>query len=165
MELLSVNGKSNWKRLTKSILIPVVGGSVIGWLANRNTQEQYAQLDKPTFSPPGPVFPIAWTALYTVMGVANYRVEQKQEMLQKKDSATPLYDVQLGLNFLWSFLYFKWNLRGTALVEMTILLGAIAMTAYEFNKTDRTAGALMIPYIGWVMFALTLNYSTWKLNR
>ena len=164
MELLKVNGELDWKKLAHNVVIPVVGGSLIGYFANRNTQEQYAELKKPSFSPPGIAFPIAWTALYTMMGVANYRVEMKQG-IQNKDTATSLYDVQLGLNFLWSFLFFKWNLRGTALIEMTIMLGAIALTAYEFNKADRTAGALMVPYIGWVMFALTLNYSTWKLNK
>lgn len=164
MELLKVNGELDWKKLTRNVVIPVVGGSIIGYFANRNTQEQYAKLKKPSFSPPGIAFPIAWTALYTMMGVANYRVEMKQDR-QQDDTATSLYDVQLGLNFLWSFLFFKWNLRGTALIEMTIMLGAIALTTYEFNKVDRTAGALMVPYIGWVMFALTLNYSTWKLNK
>lgn len=164
MELLKVQGELDWKKLTRNVLIPVVGGSIIGYLANRNTREQYAELEKPSFSPPGVAFPIAWTALYTLMGVANYRVEMKQQT-HLENAALPLYDVQLGLNFLWSFLFFKWNLRGTALVEMMILLGAIAMTAYDFHKTDRTAGALMIPYIGWVMFALTLNYSTWNLNK
>ncbi|PIC66325.1 TspO protein [Sporosarcina sp. P21c] len=161
MELLKVQSELDWKKLTRNVLIPVVGGSIIGYLANRNTQEQYAKLEKPSFSPPSAVFPIAWTTLYTMMGVANYRVEMKQGT----KAAPPLYDIQLGLNFLWSFLFFKWNLRGTALIEMTIMLGTIAMTAYEFNKTDRTAGALMVPYIGWVMFALVLNYSTWKLNK
>lgn len=164
MELLKVYGELNWKKLTRNVLIPVVGGSIIGYIANRNTQEQYAELEKPSFSPPGATFPLAWTALYTIMGVANYRVEMKQQT-QWKDAGISLYDVQLGLNFLWSFLFFKWHLRGTALIEMTILLGAIAMTAYEFNKTDRIAGGLMVPYIGWVMFALVLNYSTWKLNK
>ncbi|PIC70143.1 TspO protein [Sporosarcina sp. P16b] len=164
MELLKVYGELDWKKLTRNVLIPVVGGSIIGFLANRNTQKQYAKLKKPSFSPPGATFPLAWTALYTIMGVANYRVEMKQPS-QWKDTAISLYDVQLGLNFLWSFLFFKWNLRGTALIEMTILLGAIAMTAYEFNQTDRIAGGLMVPYIGWVMFALVLNYSTWILNK
>ncbi|ARF13806.1 TspO/MBR family protein [Sporosarcina ureae] len=164
MKLLKVQGELDWKKLTRNVLIPVVGGSIIGYLANRNTQEQYAELEKPSFSPPGAAFPIAWTALYTMMGVANYRVEMKQDT-KKSHAAIPLYDVQIGLNFLWSFLFFKWNLRGTALIEMTIMLGAIAMTAYEFNKNDRTAGALMVPYIGWVLFALILNYSTWKLNK
>lgn len=165
MELLHVEGRTDWKKLTKNVLIPVVGGSIVGWLANRHTREQYAKLEKPSFSPPGAVFPIAWTTLYTLMGIANYRVEEKQEQLRMKDSSVPIYDFQLGLNFLWSFLYFKWNLRGTALIEMVILFGSIALTAYEFNKTDRTAGALMIPYIGWVAYALILNYSTWKLNK
>ena len=48
---------------------------------------------------------------------------------------------------------------------MTILLGAIALTAYEFYKMDAIAGSLMIPYMGWVLFALCLNYSTWRLNE
>lgn len=164
MELLKVHGALDWKKLTRNVLIPVVGGSLIGYFANRNTQQQYAELKKPSFSPPGLAFPIAWTTLYTMMGVANYRVEMKQAG-QQQTTATSLYEIQLGLNFLWSFLFFKWNLRGTALLEMTIMLGAIALTAYEFNKADRTAGALMVPYIGWVMFALVLNYSTWKLNK
>ena len=83
MELLKVNGELDWKKLAHNVVIPVVGGSLIGYFANRNTQEQYAELKKPSFSPPGVAFPIAWTALYTMMGVANYRVEMKQD-IQKK---------------------------------------------------------------------------------
>lgn len=97
------------------------------------------------------------------MGLAKYRVSKQQEGKRKKEIS--IYELQLGLNFLWSFLFFRWELRGTALVEMTILLGAIALTAYDFFQVDRTAGTLMIPYIGWVIFALSLNYATWKLNE
>ncbi len=79
--------------------------------------------------------------------------------------AIPLYDLQLGLNFLWSFLFFRWGLRGTALVEISLMLASIALTAYEFQKLDNTAGVLMMPYVGWVTFALGLNYSVWKLNK
>ena len=100
-----------------------------------------------------------------MMGLAKYRADQKVQQDDKQSPAIPLYDLQLGLNFLWSFLFFRWGLRGTALIEMTILLGAIAMTAYEFQKKDSTAGALMVPYIGWVTFALGLNFAVWKLNK
>lgn len=165
MELFKVNGRVDGKRLAVAVLVPVVGGSITGWLANRNSQEDYQKLKKPSFSPPGSVFPIAWTALYALMGLAKYRVERKQELVHTNEKAIPMYDFQLGLNFLWSFLFFKWKLRGTALLEMSLLLTAITLTTYEFYKVDRTAGTLMMPYIGWVTFALGLNYSTWKLNK
>ncbi|MCG3087462.1 TspO/MBR family protein [Sporosarcina cyprini] len=164
MELVKVNGKLDGKRLALTVLVPIIGGSITGWLANRHAQEKYKKLEKPSFSPPPSIFPIAWTTLYGLMGLAKYRVQTKNESGMGNDKAIPMYDIQLGLNYLWSFLFFRWGLRGTALVEMTVLLGAIALTAYEFYQVDRTAGTLMIPYIGWVMFALTLNYSTWKLN-
>lgn len=76
-----------------------------------------------------------------------------------------MYEIQLGLNYMWSFLFFKWNLRGTALIEMSALIGAIMATTSTFYKQDRVAGSLMVPYIGWVGFAYCLNYSTWKLNK
>ncbi|MEK3973568.1 TspO/MBR family protein [Psychrobacillus sp. FSL K6-1267] len=165
MELLKINGELDKKKLAISILVPIIGGSVTGWLANRNAQKKYKKLKQPSFAPPAPVFPIVWTSLYAIMGLAKYRADQKVEQEDSDSPTIPFYDLQLGLNFLWSFLFFRWGLRGTALIEMTILLGAIAMTAYEFQKKDTTAGALMIPYIGWVTFALGLNYSVWKLNK
>lgn len=165
MELLAVNGKIDWKLLCRNVLIPVAGGTAIGYLANTNTRKKYEKLEKPSFSPPGAVFPIAWTALYTLMGTAKYRVKKKQELHGLADNQSVPYNVQLGLNFLWSFLYFKWNLRGTALVDVFVLLGAIVLTAYEFYQTDATAGTLMLPYIAWVLFAFALNYSTWRLNK
>lgn len=78
MELLNVNGTLNKKSLARHIVLPVVGGLVTGWLANRNAQEKYQKLNQPSFSPPGVVFPIAWTVLYGMMGLAKYRVKQKK---------------------------------------------------------------------------------------
>ncbi|WP_144510275.1 TspO/MBR family protein [Bacillus sp. FJAT-22090] len=165
MELLKVDGHVNKKRLALSILVPVLGGSITGWLANRNAQSKYKKLKQPSFAPPAPIFPIVWTSLYTIMGIAKYRADEKTSHNRENTKPIPFYELQLGLNFLWSFLFFRWGLRGTALIEMTALLALIALTAYEFQKVDNTAGALMVPYIGWVAFALGLNYAVWKLNK
>jgi translocator protein len=164
VELLKVNGQINVKKLAVSVLVPVVGGSIVGAIANRDSQEKYDKLKKPSFSPPPWVFPTVWTTLYTAMGIAKYRVDEKAKLKDIRVKTLVPYEVQLGLNFLWSFLFFKWGLRGTALVEMAFLLAAITFTAYEFSKHDKIAGALMVPYIGWVSFALGLNYSIVKLN-
>lgn len=163
LSILTVNGETDIRRLAKNILIPIVGGSLVGMLATREAKEKYRKLDKPSFAPPSWVFPVAWTGLYTAMGLARYRVSLKEEQEILPESA-PLYNVQLGLNFLWSFLFFRWGLRGTAFIEMAIMLSLITITSYEYYQRDKTAGALMIPYIGWVTYALGLNYSIWQKN-
>lgn len=162
MNVLRVNGNIDKGKLAKELLIPVVGGMVTGMIATRRAKEKYSKLKKPDYSPPSWVFPIVWTGLYASMGLANYRVSMK-----KKPTATAeaLYDIQLGLNFLWSFLFFRWNLRGAAFAEIGMLLGMITLTTYQYYQKDKIAGRLMLPYIAWVAYALKLNYSTWKLNQ
>jgi len=165
MEIFKVNGKMNGKRLALNVLAPVAGGALVGWLANKNSQSEYTKLEKPKFSPPPTLFPIVWTGLYAEMGLARYRVAEKVDQAGAESRALPAYNTQLGLNLLWSFLFFKYNLRGTALVEIMIMLGAILMTTYKFYEEDRLAGLMMTPYIGWVSFASVLNYSIWSLNK
>lgn len=84
MEFFKVNGKINSGKLALSILVPTLGGSLAGTFANRNTQEEYAELKKPSFFPPPWIFPVAWTALYTSMGVAKYRAAQKAALKTRK---------------------------------------------------------------------------------
>jgi translocator protein len=162
MSILSVDGKMDKGKLVKELLIPVVGGMVTGMIATKNAKEIYNKLEKPDYAPPSWVFPVVWTGLYATMGLANYRVSMK-----KKPTATAntLYDVQLGLNFLWSFLFFKWKLRGAAFAEIALLLGMITLTTYQYYQKDKIAGRMMVPYVIWVAYALQLNYSMWKLNK
>ncbi|MGG3892128.1 TspO/MBR family protein [Metabacillus fastidiosus] len=164
MNILEVNGKIDFKKLSMSMLIPIAGGAAVGLLANRNSQKQYKKLKQPSFAPPAWVFPVVWTGLYATMGIARYRALAKAEKGEKRKAAIP-YDIQLGLNFLWSFLFFKWGLRGTAFIEIALLFSMITLTTYQFSQIDKTAGVLMLPYIGWVAFALGLNYSIWQLNK
>lgn len=165
MEFLKVDGRIKPGKLALSVMVPLVGGSLSGALANRNTKQEYAELKRPSFSPPPWIFPVAWTALYASMGVAKYRAAEKAALKNEAGKVLLPYNLQLGLNFLWSFLFFKWGLRGTALAEMVLMLAMITWTTYEFYQYDQTAGTLMVPYIAWVMFAMGLNASIWKLNK
>lgn len=98
------------------------------------------------------------------MGTAKYQFDQvpKSPKLQKQGSLA--YQSQLSLNFLWSFLFFRWNMRGTAFIEASLLCSAVIVSTYFFYQKSKWAGTLMIPYILWVSFALVLNYRTWRMN-
>lgn len=165
MGLLTVNGQLDKKRLAASVLLPVAGGSLVGAMASKNAKEKYDRLETPSFGPPGWVFPVAWTTLYTMMGLAKYRKDMRVQQQNEKAVPVDAYYVQLGLNFLWSFLFFRWERRGAALAEIAALLAVLLLTAVRFAEQDKTAGMLMIPYAAWVSFALLLNASIWQLNR
>lgn len=157
-----INNK--WK-LAAKIALPVIGGSILGTIATKSAKEKYKKLKQPSFAPPSWVFPVAWTTLYTTMGVAKYLFDQKPYDKNINPYGQALYNTQLGLNFLWSFLFFRWKLRGTAFIEAALLWSAITLTTYYFYQKSKVAGTLMLPYLGWITFALGLNYSVWQLNK
>lgn len=67
------NIKVNWKRLILAMVISI-GAGVISWLLTGNSMEIYRDLNKPVLSPPGQLFPIVWTILFILMGLASYIV-------------------------------------------------------------------------------------------
>jgi tryptophan-rich sensory protein len=120
----------------------------------------YAALNKPTWNPPPWLFGPAWTLLYTFMAVAAWMVWKRVGF------AKPLkfYFVQLALNAAWTPIFFGAHQLGWALVEIAVMWIAILATLLSFRRVHTTAGWLFVPYLAWVTFAMTLNFTLWKLN-
>lgn len=125
--------------------------------------EWYLSISKPTWNPPSWVFGPVWSALYTLMGVAAWRVWRRPHA--ESGSALSLWWTQLALNALWSPLFFGMKRLDLALLEILVLLAAIVATTRAFWRIDRVSGVLFAPYIAWVGFAALLNFSLWQLNR
>jgi tryptophan-rich sensory protein len=123
----------------------------------------YAGLTKPWFSPPNWLFGPVWTLLYLMMGAAAGLIwSEKTET--GKNRAKWLFGVQLGLNFLWSMIFFGLRQPAVAFGEIILLWGTILATIREFLKINRTAAYLLIPYLAWVSFAAMLNLAVARLN-
>jgi len=75
-----------------------------------------------------------------------------------------LFLTQLVINALWSWLFFRWHRGALAFADILLLLVLIVATLIAFWRVRRLAGALLIPYLLWVIFASALNYSVWQLN-
>ncbi|MBX3160399.1 MAG: tryptophan-rich sensory protein [Deltaproteobacteria bacterium] len=121
----------------------------------------YAQLAKSPLTPPGSVFPIAWTLLYATMGVALFELLRNTVRGQRRGPLA-LFAVQLALNAAWSWIFFGLHAPAAALVEIACLWVAIAAAALAFARHSRLAGALLLPYLAWVGFA---TYLTWAIVR
>ena len=135
---------------------PLVGGSLSGY-ASGNMKD----IPKPKNSPPGWVFGPVWTILYLMMGYASNIV------YQKTGRVPPIFWVQLALNLMWSPVYFKKKDPKLALGIIIAMWITIVLTIIEFNKIDKFAGKLLMPYLGWVTFATYLNYQNkdWAVSN
>ena len=123
----------------------------------------YQALQKPPFNPPDWVFAPVWTTLYLLMAIAGWRV-WRQVQPKVYGLAIMVFAAQLGLNLLWSFLFFGLQRIDLAMFEVVILLVFIIANTLLFWRIDRLAGALFVPDVLWVAFAIALNSSLWILN-
>ena len=155
--------KLEFKNLIKNLAIPLLVGVVSGFLTSGGVEEFSETAVKPFFMPSGWLFPVAWTILYTLMGISFYLIETSPTTNNKK-SAFILYYLQLFFNFVWSFIFFNAENYLLAFIWIIILLTLVIATTIEFKKINSTAAYLMIPYILWVTFAAILNFSIFLLN-
>lgn len=162
--IFKVNNKFNFVALIKNILLPLGGGILISFLT-KNSMNLYNSLKKPIFSPPPFIFPIVWTILYILMGIAAYRIYMNNKSGKDDRGAYFYYLIQLLVNFLWSIIFFNLRLYGISFILIIVLLILMIITTIKFFKVDKIAGALMIPYILWVSFASVLTFFIWMLNE
>ena len=150
--------------LLASLLICFAAAGLGGLATAPQIPTWYAQLAKPTWTPPDGVFGPVWTLLYAMMAVAAWLVWRPGGFAAAKLPLV-LFGIQLGLNTLWSLLFFGLQRPGWAAIEIVLLWVAILATTSAFWARSRAAGGLMIPYLLWVTFAVVLNFVIWQMNR
>ena len=142
------------KPLFISLLISL-GTGAISALLTPNVSEQYQTLYQPPLAPPGWLFPIVWTILFILMGVAAYLVYMSDS--PDKDTALRLYLIQLVVNVGWSVIFFRLNAYLLAFTWLLLLFFLVYLTTKEFYKINKTAGYLLIPYLLWIIYAGYIN--------
>lgn len=152
--------KIQWKKLILCIAIPLAVGGLSA-LLTRGSMETFQSLNKPTLSPPGWLFPIVWTILYILMGIASYLVLTSEKT---NHSALTVYGIQLVFNFFWSIIFFNLEAYLFSFIWLVILWILIFITMILFFGISEPAGYLLLPYLLWVTFAGYLNFYIYLLN-
>ena len=149
-------------KLSVSILLPLIIGGISGYYTAANIQSWYVTLIKPSFNPPNYLFGPVWTSLYIIMGISFYMIWSSTK--SNKNKLIGIYLFQLVLNFLWSFIFFKYHAIGIAAIEIVVLWLSILTMIMMFYKNNKWAALINIPYLLWVSFASVLNISIYLLN-
>ena len=146
--------------LLVSLLIAYIA-EAIGALASIDAAAFYSRLVQPHWAPPAWVFGPVWTALYTLMGVALWRVWRSRT---RRGAPIVLFLVQLGINSAWSWLFFRWHRGELSFAWILLLLATLIATVAAFWRVSRMAALLLLPYLGWVSFAAALSWAVWRAN-
>jgi tryptophan-rich sensory protein len=156
----------NLAKLIVSLAVPFLVG-LMGELFTTpdSIGNWYANLNKPSFSPPNWIFGPVWTTLYIMMGIAAYLVWRKGLDNKIVCVALVCFIVQLILNAIWTPLFFGLRSPLAGLIDIVLLLSAIDLTAILFLRISKPAALLLVPYALWVLFAAILNASIYLLNR
>ena len=98
------------------------------------------------------------------MGIAAWLVWRQPQEGGRHAVPIALFVAQLGLNALWSWLFFAWHLGAAAFADVLVLLALIAATIAAFWRVRPLAAMLLLPYFAWVSFASALTWSVWQSN-
>lgn len=145
------------------IVSPLLIGIASAILTSDMMQE-YGSLNKPFLAPPTIVFPIAWTILYLLMGIAAALIYSKEEYSEYRTVGLTLHMAQLILNFFWSIIFFNMKKYVFAFIWLIILWLVVISMLNNYKKISKTAFLLNVPYIVWLTFAAYLNLAVAVIN-
>ncbi len=124
--------------------------------------EWYANLRKPSWTPPNWAFPLVWTVLFCAIAVSGWLVWEAAGV-----SAWPalaLFALHLLVNAAWSWLFFGLKRLDWAMAEVICLWLLIAGLIVAFAQFSAPAAFLLAPYLAWVTVAAVLNFRLLQLN-
>lgn len=156
--------------LTGAALAAVFGAA--NWLGTRHsptpdhprTRRWYKRLDKPGFTPPDPVFGIAWPAIEAGMAWGGYRL-LRAPSTPSRNTALALLAVNTGMIGGWSELFFGKKALGASALASAAMVGTGVGYVVAADRTDRKAAAAGLPFVAWVGFATLIAADVWRRNR
>lgn len=140
------------------LFFPIISGTFIGFLLKNLIN--YNSLNKPLFYPPTIVFPIVWTLIYLLMGIA-YLIYRKSN--NNKD-VIAIYYSQLFINLIWPIIFFWLKGYLFSIVWIILLIISVIILMKKLKIEKKISYYLFIPYLLWLFFATYLNIGIYLLN-
>ncbi len=130
-----------------------------------NESTQYAELIKPSWSPPSWLFGPVWTFLYVLIAISFGKVFW---MAAKKEIALIValpFVLNLIFNFAFTPLQFGLKNNLLAAIDILFVLGTLIWAMAAIYPHARWITYIQIPYLLWVSFATVLQLTITYLNR
>lgn len=136
------------------IILPLLLAGIVSLLVSF---DMYSRINLPDIAPPAILFPIVWSILYLMMGIALYLNRNNKKNMM-------IFYIQLAINYLWVFLFFLFEMFLGSFMLIVLLDVLVIYTILEFYKENKASAYMLIPYLLWIVFASYLNWQIFLLN-
>ena len=130
-----------------------------------NTYEWYAQLIKPSWSPPAGLFGPVWTVLYGLIAFSFGKVFYMVWRKQLPSKVVWPFVLNLVFNFAFTPLQFGLKNNTMAAIDILLVLGTLWWAMAAIYPYRRWIAYLQVPYLLWVSFATVLQLTITFLNN
>lgn len=111
------------------------------------------------------VFPIAWAAIYIMLGVSAFLAFlSPNQNAQTRRGDIIWFSINLFFNIMWPLFFFRLDLLIISTIICGIVLVTSIITNYRFYYRNLAAGILYSIYTLWLMYAFYLNLGICLLN-
>ncbi len=141
------------------LFLPIILGGITGFLIKDFID--FNSIIKPPLAPPSWLFPIAWSILYLLIGLAYYLYKKEFEEFSEIEI---IYFLQLFFNYAWTIIFFILKWRFFSIIWIFILIGLNILLTIKFLQKKKISGYLLTPYLLWLCFATYLNIGIYLLN-
>ena len=164
MAIRSTNTASllRWSAITVPLVLLLGFASGMSAPAGRDNA-WYMALSRPAQTPPDWAFPVAWTTIYVLLGLA-IAIVLAARPAPGRGLATVLFMAGFALSLAWMPVFFGMHLVSAAVWLIVAMLVVGIATTFAFARVRRVAAWLMVPYLVWVSFAGILTWSIDRMN-
>ena len=158
--------KFKWNYIVIPLITFVTAYS--GSLITSSGMEWYSLINKPSWTPPGYVIGMVWTAIFILATISALRVWNKKYSKAERYNHILwlmfLFIVNAILNVEWSFLFFGMHTLNLATFEAGLLGVSVLALIITIWPVSKLSSLLLVPYLGWVSFATYLTYLVYTMN-
>ncbi|MFO6447724.1 TspO/MBR family protein [Erythrobacter sp. NE805] len=139
-------------------MVPLVllVGFAAGQLGGPDTP-WFAALEKPALFPPSIVFPIVWTTLFVLIGLALAMVASAWGAVGR-GVALVVFAIHFVVTQGWTLVFFGLQDMFAGLMVLGFGIASLLIALAFIARVRRTAALLLLPYLAWLCFAGVLNY-------
>jgi len=125
----------------------------------------YAALSLPWWTPPELFVAAVWFVLFLCTAFsASIFWEQSKKGGASSRSIVSLYVLNSFLVLLWSYLFFGVHELGLAFGAASAVGLSVVVLMIRLWAGFRNAALLLLPYLGWMLFALAYTYTVMVMN-
>ncbi|HEX8555718.1 MAG TPA: TspO/MBR family protein [Sphingomonas sp.] len=128
-----------------------------------NDNRWYQALAKPALTPPGWAFPVAWTTIYVLLGLALAMVLNARGA-RGRGIAVLLFAASFAGALAWMPLFFGAHRITAATWLIVFMVATGCAAAVAFARVRPVAAWLLLPYLVWISFAGLLTWSIGRMN-